>query len=496
MALTDAIREVELLVRSGHPLLHLRSEEPERVKSLLLHVAEALGQPLFTWSPVRGLERADRIGSIYNTEDPARALAHIRASPVPSLYLLRGMGGLLKGSPVLAAAMEEAWRALRALGGAMVIPVEELELPPELRPRVTSLALPRPSLTELRDLLGRILRDLSRRTPVEVELSVAERERLLSHLEGMTALEAEKILTRAIIEDGRLTVEDIRHVIDAKREVVEREGLLEYFPLEDHLTEVADLAGLKVWLGKRTALLKDPVRAREFGLSFPRGILLLGVPGCGKSLSAKAVAAEWTLPLLKLDPSSLYNRYVGETEKNLRRAMETAERMAPVVLWIDEMEKAFAGGGEDSGVSQRVLGSFLSWMQERRGDVFVLATANDISRLPPELLRKGRFDEIFFVDLPDAATRAEIFRIHLERRNQDPRHFPLELLAERTPDFSGAEIEQVVISGLYSAFGSRRALDGDTLLQEVARTRPLALTMGERIRELRTWARERAVPAN
>jgi SpoVK/Ycf46/Vps4 family AAA+-type ATPase len=225
--------------------------------------------------------------------------------------------------------------------------------------------------------------------------------------------------------------------------------------------------------------------------------LLLGVPGCGKSLAAKAVAAEWNLPLLRLDPSGLYNKYIGESERNFKRAMQTAERMAPVILWIDELEKAFASGGsEDGGVSQRVLGTFLSWMQERSGDVFVVATANDVQRLPPEFLRKGRFDEVFFVDLPDPTTRAEILRIHLESRDQDPTAFPLEVLAARAVGFSGSELEQAVVSVQYAAFADGGEIGPDALAAEIDRTRPLSVTMAEPIAALRDWARDRTVSAN
>ncbi len=239
-----------------------------------------------------------------------------------------------------------------------------------------------------------------------------------------------------------------------------------------------------------------PEKAEEFGLDFPRGVLLLGVPGCGKSLAAKAVAAEWRLPLLKLDPSNLYNKYIGESERNFKRAMEAAERMAPVVLWIDELEKAFATGGEDGGVSQRILGTFLSWMQDRTGDVFIVATANDISRLPPEFLRKGRFDEIFFVDLPDQQTRSEIFRIHLDNRGKSAEEFDLVALGAASSGFSGSEVEEVVVSGLYGAFSEGSAVTTEALLAEISQTRPLSVTMAEKVESLRAWARDRAVRAN
>jgi SpoVK/Ycf46/Vps4 family AAA+-type ATPase len=345
--------------------------------------------------------------------------------------------------------------------------------------------------------VGQVVRDVSLRRRVEVSLSSDEMGELLRHLSGLTATEAKKVLTSAVVEDGLLSGEDIAHAIEAKRRIVEREGLLEYHPVEASLADIADLTGFKAWLSQRTAVVRSPDRATAAGLPFPRGVLLLGVPGCGKSLAAKAVANEWRLPLLRLDPSGLYNKYIGESERNFKRAMRTAETMAPVILWIDELEKAFAAGGtEDGGVSQRILGTFLSWMQERAGDAFVVATANDVQRLPPEFLRKGRFDEVFFVDLPDADTRGEIFRIHLTAREQPAEAFPLAELAAASPGFSGSEIEQAVVSSLYGAFAEQRALTAESLLDEIARTKPLSVTMAEPIARLREWAKGRTVSAN
>jgi SpoVK/Ycf46/Vps4 family AAA+-type ATPase len=262
------------------------------------------------------------------------------------------------------------------------------------------------------------------------------------------------------------------------------------------MADIADLAGLKAWLAKRRAIVADPAGADAFGLSFPKGILLVGVPGAGKSLCAKAVAMDWTLPLLKLDPGRLYNKYVGESERNFRRACQVAERLAPCVLFIDELEKAFASGDEDGGLSQRVLGSFLSWLQDRRAPVFTVATANDVSRLPPEFLRKGRFDEVFFVDLPDEPSRAEIFRIHLARRGRDPAALDLAALAAAADGFSGAEIEQAVVAALYTAFSGAGAVDTALLLRELGGTAPLSRTAAEKVAALRAWADGRAVPAN
>ena len=436
-------------------------------------------------------------GAVYDTDNPSKAFQHVAASDQAGLYHFKDLAPHLEQDAVLAAHVKEAAEKLRSVGGAILVTGPSVSFPDSVDPMVTVVTIPGPTPEEYIDLLSQIIRDMTKRQHVEMAITNDEIKLLVRHLAGLTLMESKKILTKAIIEDGRLAVEDIRHVIEAKIAIVERDGLLEYYPVESTLTDIADLRSLKAWLAKRKAVVTQPERAEEFGLSFPRGLLLLGVPGCGKSLCAKAVAAEWQMPLLKLDPSNLYNKYIGESERNFKRAMRTAEQIAPVVLWIDELEKAFAAGGsEDGGVSQRILGSFLTWMQDRTGDVFVVATANDISRLPAEFLRKGRFDEIFFVDLPDAATRAEIFRIHLKNRGQTSGLFDLESLSAATHGFSGSEIEAVVVSGLYSAFSGAGAITTESLLKEASGTVPLSVTRAEYVDELRTWAKERARPAN
>ena len=493
----DVLHDLELLFRSRHSLILLETPDEERVRTLLRHLADRMGLPLFSWSRSRGLSRVDVPGQVYETGRPEAALAHVGASDLQALYLFHGLAPAVEPGSVVASQLVDAGNRLSRGAGAVVISGPDVQLPPEVEPHATRVGLPGPDPEEYRSLLSEIIRDFDGRTHLRVSLSEGETTRLIDQLRGLTLMEAEKILTKAIVEDGRLTMDDLRHVLEAKRSIIEKEGLLEYYPLEKSLTEIADLVRLKAWLGQRGKVLEDPEKAREFGLTFPRGVLLLGVPGCGKSLSAKAVATEWRLPLLKLDPSNLYNKYIGESEKNFKRAMATAEKMSPVILWVDEIEKAFAAGGtEDGGVSMRILGSFLSWMQERDGDVFVVATANDIERLPPELLRKGRFDEIFFVDLPDADTRKEIFRIHLEKREQRPADFDLEELARASDGFTGAEIEQVVLSGLYAVFSDGDDLSTRRLMEEIGGTRPLSVTMAEKVRGLREWARGRTVPAN
>jgi SpoVK/Ycf46/Vps4 family AAA+-type ATPase len=497
MVAQDVLRDLQLLFRSRYGLIHVDTEEDERALSLLHHVADRISVPLFTWSRIEGITRVDMRGSIFDTKEPQKAMAHVAAADIEAIYHFHGMAPHLESDELFRAHLKAGAKKLEEKNGAIILTGGEILFPPDLDAMTATVVLPAPGEEEYRDLLSNLLRDLSHRQYVEVAMSKEEMAGLLKHLSGLTLMEAQKILTKAIIEDGRLASEDIRHVIEAKKAVVEREGLLEYYPVEQSMANIADLVTLKAWLGKRKNVIANPLKAEEFGLTFPRGVLLLGVPGCGKSLSAKAVAAEWGLPLLKFDTSNLYNKYIGESEKNFKRAIRAAERMAPVILWIDELEKAFASGGsEDGGVSQRILGSFLSWMQDRKGEVFIVATANDIERLPPEFLRKGRFDEIFFVDLPDEDTRREIFRIHLENRGKTPASFDLDALAGEAQGFSGSEIEEVVVSGLYTAFSNDASLTTEALLTEVESTVPLSVTMSERVVALREWARERTVSAN
>lgn len=494
--MTDTLADLELLMKSRQGLIVLDTIEEERVLTLLRLLADRMTLPLFQWSRTRGLRRDGNDNAVYGTTDPVQALAHIGSSTVHGLYYLAGVEPLLQDSGY-AERLREVATQLSQQPGAIVLSGVALELPEALRRLSATVELPAPDTAEFRRLMQRILRDVNHGQS-GVQLTTEEENRLLEGLRGLTLLEAEKVLTRAIVEDGRLTADDIAHVIRAKKEIVEREGVLEYYPAEEALGAVAGLEGLKDWLSKRAHIIRSPKKAAEFGLSFPKGLLLIGVPGCGKSLSARAVAHEWGLPLLRLDPGALYNKYIGETEKNFRRACDVAEKVAPCVLFIDEIEKAFAGNGsgEDGGVSQRVFGSFLSWLQDRKAPVFTVATANDVQRLPPELLRKGRFDEVFFVDLPDTATRRQIVQLHLQRRNQDPAQFDLDAIADATEEFSGAELEQVIVAALYSVFAAQQPLSTAALLTEARSTRPLARVMSEKVAALRAWARDRTVPAN
>ena len=493
-----ALSELELLIRAHYALIVVETVEPERAEELVRQAASDLNLHYYYWTRSRGVRRGNQAGDAYfeDTADPVKALQYVQQDSA-GLYLFRDLTAYLE-DPVIVSHLLDVVSMFEARRGAMILVGTHVKLPDSLRPNATFFKLPAPTYDDYRIIVERMIREHSARMKVTVELTPQERTRLVQNLQGLTLREAEKIITRQIVEDGALRSRDIEGVITAKRQAVQQDGLLEFYPAEYGLGDVAGLKGLKQWLVKRRTVVTDAQRALSFGLRFPKGILLLGVPGCGKSMCAKAVAAEWGLPLLKLDPANLYDKYIGDSEKNFKRALHTAERMAPVVLWIDELEKAFAQGGDeaDGGVSRRVFGSFLAWLQERRGDVFVVATFNDVSRLPPEFIRKGRFDEVFFVDLPTPAVRSSIFDIHLKRRNQRTADFDLALLSDATDGFSGAEIEESVVAGLFSAFSANTPLNTQLLLGEIEKTRPLARTMTEKINQLRSWAQDRTVMAD
>ena len=460
---------------------------------LLEHAAEHTGLPLFSWNQVDGLRRElPDPGQTPESGPPQKALAFIERSNLEAIFHLRGLGPYLR-EPVVVAQIKSIHKKYFGHRGALVVSGSDLDLPRVLEHLFTPLNLEAPSPQAYHAFVQAVLRDLANRLHVEVKLSSVDVSQLLAALHGLTFFEVRKIITQAVIEDGVLGREDLAAVLQAKRQIIERSGVLEYFPHEHDMGDVAGLRHLKGWLRKRQAAFEDPGRAKEYGLSPPKGLLLIGVQGCGKSLCAKAVAAEWKLPLIRLDPSNLYNRYVGETERNLRRAIKLAEQMAPVVLWIDEIEKSLSQDDADGGPAQRLFGTFLAWLQDKKENVFVIATANDISKLPPELMRKGRFDEIFFVDLPQDDARKRILEIHLERRKRDPAKFDIARIVEQTKGFSGAEIEQAVVSSLYTAFAREEDLTTEALLEEIELTKPLSVTMAERIAALRDWAKDRAV---
>ena len=491
------VDDIELLIKAHHGLIVLETNDEQRADVLFEYVADRMRLPYFAWRDGVGLSRGapGTRPPVPGTESLLGCLKHIASAEVDALYRLKGVDTHYGDAALVGRLVALAERFSHGVS-ALLVSDPEPHLPAPLATLATFVKLAPPTPNEYYDYLRALVRDVGSRIPLSVTLGTDDMRQLLALVQGLTYLELKKVMTQAMLDDGVLDRSVLDSVRDAKRAVVERTGVLEYFPTGERLEDVAGLSTLKRWLEQRAVAFLDPPRAREFGLCPPRGILLLGVQGCGKSLCAKAVAAAWRLPLLRFDPSRVFDRYVGQTEKNMARAMRVSERMAPVILWIDELDKAFSTGGDnDGGVSARLLGSFLSWMQEKRAPVFVIATANDISKLPPELLRKGRFDEIFFVDLPDLEARRAIASIHLSRRKRRPLEFDLLRIAQASEGFSGAEIEQAIVSALYDCFSHGAPLTTDAILREMERTRPLSVTMAESVEALRRWARQRAVAA-
>ncbi|TAL02414.1 MAG: AAA family ATPase, partial [Verrucomicrobia bacterium] len=429
------------------------------------------------------------------TREPLLALDQVIDQVEPALFVFKDFHPFLtKHNFAVVRRLKEIALHLKHSQKTIILISPVQEIPTELEKEITVLNHPLPTRDELSALLDRIIEDVKKFPQVKIELDDAGRERLLQAALGLTLAEAENVFARIIVQDERLAADDIGAVFAEKQQIIRKNGLLEYCATQETFQRVGGLAVLKDWLQKRSMALTD--EARSFGLPPPKGILLLGVQGCGKSLCAKAVSSLWQMPLLRFDMGRMFGSLVGSSEENVRKAISVAESVAPAILWVDEIDKAFAGsqgsGLTDGGTTARVFGTFLTWLSEKTAPVFVVATANDISQLPPELLRKGRLDEIFFVDLPSESERAEIFRIHLARRGRAPENFDVAKLAGQSQDFSGAEIEEAVISGLYEAYYARAELGTAHVSEALRQTVPLAKTMDEQIARLRGWADGRA----
>ena len=492
MATPDILHELKTLVRSMHPVVVVETIEEERLDELLRALAADLCLPLFTWTVTRGLQRIDGTGAIHGTADPRTLLRHLSTLTVAGVFHLKDLAAHL-GNPETVRAFREAVQTFSRTRSTIVLSGQLAGLPDGVGRDAVRLHLQLPDREEMRQLTHRVLKSLKAQHGFEVSLEPEGMNALVQALSGLTLNQARQALGWAVLDDNRLSPEDVPQLIRRKGQAIQDGGLLEFYPPEENAFELGGFDRLKTWLAR--VQVGFGAKAQALGLRAPRGVLFVGVQGCGKSLAAKVIARTWQQPLLKLDAGRLYDKYVGESEKNLRKALDVAEAIAPSVLWIDELEKAFASGGDaDGGLSRRMLGSFLTWLQERRAPVFVAATANDLSGVPPELLRKGRFDEIFFVDLPSAPEREAIIGIHLRMRKQDAAAFDLAVLAEATGGFSGAELEQVIVSSLYRSLHEQQPLTTGLLLQEVAQTAPLSVSRREDIERIRETARGRFVP--
>lgn len=480
--------DLNTLLDARFPILISETHEESRLRARVGEVCRARDVPLFVWSLADGLKRSTETSAVYNTSDFTDALKHVDTTAQNGLYVFLDAHPFFTHPLNVRLVREIAFDHYRR-DRTLLFVSPTLDLPPELARMSARLAMPGISADRVRTLLKEELdrwqRDARRSLHIDRDILPL----LVHQLAGLGEDEAQRLIRQAINGDGELNLGDVKRIARFKQD--QQATALEMELPDVTLDDVGGFARLKTWVGQRQAVFQNPALAP--GLPLPKGILLLGVQGAGKSLVAKAVAGSWKVPLLRLDFAGLYNKYIGETEKNLRQALNEASRMAPCLLWMDEIEKGISAGEADDGVSQRILGTLLTWMSERDNPVFVVATANDISRLPPELLRKGRFDELFFVDLPAASVREIIFGLHLKKRGLDPAGFGVARLVELSEGYSGAEIEQAIVASQYAALAEGKALTHVHIERELGQTRPLSVIRAEDFERLRTWAGQRCV---
>jgi SpoVK/Ycf46/Vps4 family AAA+-type ATPase len=491
----DEVQELCALLRSRFPIILIASHEEPRILELLQKAANLENQLLMTWSITSGIRKHGRDESIYQTNDLLDALKHIDKTQQNGIYVMCDAHPGFKDPVSMRLIREIALSHSRSARTLVFVSPSLAELPSEVL-RLSAHFHPKlPDRDAIRAIVAEEARRYEQQTGEKPRGDKNALEMLIMHLLGMEQDDVRRLVRQALRDDGAISSDDVRRVLATKYEALGGAATLAYEQSKVKFDDVGGLARLKHWIALRRKPFLD---SGSNVVDRPKGIVLLGVQGGGKSLAARAIAGEWGVPLMRLDFGALYNKYYGETERNLRNAFAAAEAMSPCVLWIDEIEKGVStdGGDGDGGVSRRVLGSLLTWMSERTEPVFIVATANDISQLPPELIRKGRFDEIFFVDFPNPAARAQIAAIHLKKRGHDPAQFEVESLAKLAAGYSGAEIEQAIVSASFEALARGDALRGADILAEIERTRPLSVVMAERIDALRAWASERAVFAD
>ena len=539
-----SLERLKVLINSSTPIVVMETVEEMRALSLVRMACSQLSLPVFEWTIADGLVRsgsgaaapqpivyprpetrmgalpqgnseADRLmravlspagndagasprTAMYNTTDPVQALANLETMTIEAVFVLKDFHRHMD-NPVVVRRLRDVGQKFSANRRTLVLTAPAIEMPPELASLVEFLDLPLPDRARLREIIRETYTRMASTHTLKLQLDASGVDAMAANLRGLTEEAAERAISQTVVGHLALSPDCVTDVLDAKKALLKRSEMLEFVDSTDTMASVGGLDNLKRWLQQRRGAWEDG--ALKFGLDPPKGVIILGVQGCGKSLCARAVAGEWKLPLVKFDTAAVYDKFIGETEKRIQKVFRVAEGLAPCVLWIDELEKVFAGSGPDSasadaGVSSRLLASFLSWMQERKPAVFVAATCNNVTVLPPELIRKGRFDELFFVALPSAAERKQIFSIQLTKRKRNPAAYDLDQVTAAAQGFSGAEIESAVQTALYAAFARRQELTTEDLLTALSSTVPLSVTRAEEIAQLRAWAKDRAVWAS
>lgn len=483
--------QLNIIIKAQYPLIYLVTSEEERAEKAIAAVAQTNPpRQVFSWTVTHGMGELGQAATQHSTLSPEAALDGAIKHRESAIFIFKDLHPFLQSSPAVIRWLRDAIANFKGTQKSIILMSPIQFVPIELEKEIVVLDFALPTLPELEEVL--IAQNYSQIKTLTPEA----KEKLLRAALGLTRDEAEKVYRKALVTNGKLSETEVEIVLSEKQQLIRRNGILEYVEYEEGINSVGGLEELKRWLKQRANAFSQ--KARDYGLPQPKGMMILGIPGCGKSLIAKTTSKLWALPLVKLDMGRVYDgSTVGRSEANLRNALKAAESISPVILFIDELDKAFAGGSADSdgGTSSRIFGTFLTWMQEKKSPVFVMATANRADRLPAEFLRKGRFDEIFFVDLPDFDERRQVFEIHLERRRRDVTRFDLDQLSHISEGFSGAEIEQAIIAAMYDAFAQDREFTQLDIISAVKSTTPLSRTMTEQVTALRDWAKLRARPA-
>lgn len=476
--------ELDVYLRARFTLIVLITREEERALQIMKSVCEKTGRQCITWDVVEGFQIFSGVKeSVPSARDALSALEQIDKSDSNALYVLKDFHECW-GNPQIKRKLRNLAQRLKMTKKSIMVICPSRNIPEELKDEAIEIELPLPNASDLES----VLTPLTRIPGIKVRLTDLGREKLIQAALGLTTAQAQRVFSKAIVSDGMLDDRDIVLVTEEKKQIIRESEALEFYAVTETPDDVGGLDVLKEWLRLRErAFTKD---ARDYGLPAPKGIALIGIPGTGKSLTAKMIGGLWRLPLLRLDVGSLFGSLVGESEERTRRALRLAETVAPCIVWIDEVEKALAHGGLDSGTSMRVFGTILTWMQDKTSPCFVVATANDISALPPELLRKGRFDEIFFLDLPTKEERIQILSVHIRKRKRLPNDFDLDRLAQKSEGYVGSELEQAIIDAMYLAFNEKREFTTDDISNAIKRQVPLSVSQREAIEYLRNWLRE------
>lgn len=498
---SDVVKDIEVLIRARYPVIYVVTWEEARAEAAIAEIATKREKKVFTWSICQGVtpyntSPQSKRAVDERTRDPQAALGQVLENLDPAIYIFKDFHPYFS-DPGIIRKVREVALYLKNSYKTLILVSPTLRLPTELEKDVSVVDFVLPGREEIKELLDRTVTEVNKNAGLSITLADSARESIVDAALGLTINEAENVFAKTLVKTGGLSEKDVPIILSEKEQIIRKSGMLEYYPATEAFDNIGGMAELKEWLRKRKMAFSD--EARKFGLPTPKGALLIGVQGCGKSLIAKAVASLWKVPLLRLDLGKVFSSLVGSSEENVRQAINVAESVALAILWMDEIEKAFAGtqssSFSDAGTTSRVFGTFITWLQEKTAPVFVIATANNISQLPPELLRKGRFDEIFFVDLPERAEREEIFRIHITKRSRNPEDYDLRKLADASDGFSGAEIEEAVSSALFDVFDKRQNLNTEAILHSIETTVPLSRTMKEGIDQIREWAQDRARPA-